>query len=321
MRVTLVLTHDCNLACDYCYTGEKFAKAMSDEVAEQALQLAFSQPGEGVMVSFFGGEPMLEFERMQRFAKRARELGPVDFQVTTNVTILSDNVLSFLKDYDFQVGLSVDGLGDDNRHRPFAGGRSSAELVWRNLEKAAILPKATVLMVVNPDTLEGLPRATERVRELGYRTASLLPHMEATWDGPARAKAHDIYARLAEWTHATLQSDRPLWLSPFADQFCEGLTGRCGFGEDDLAVSPSGNLYPCARLVGTDRRADLRLGHVAEGVSPELVKRVRARARAKMEGCGAQGCQCAALMPGKTLTQLENTGFFQDLIRRSAAAV
>lgn len=321
MRITLVLTHDCNLACDYCYTGEKFAKAMPDEVAERALQLAFSQGGRA-MVSFFGGEPLLEFERMQRFARRARELGPVDFQVTTNVTILSDAVLGFLQEYDFQVGLSVDGLGEHNRHRPFVGGRSSAELVWKNLEKAAVLPKATVLMVVNPDTLEGLPQATERVRQLGYRTATLLPHMEAQWDGPARSKAEEVYAQLAAWCHASLTSDRPLWLSPFAEQFCEdGLLGSCGFGEDDVAVAPSGNLYPCARLVGTDRRADIRLGNVVDGLSPELVRNVRARARAKMEGCGAEGCQCAALMPGKTLTQLQNTGFFTDLIRRAATAV
>jgi len=319
MRVTLVLTHDCNLACDYCYTGEKFAQAMPDEVAERALQLAFSQ-GDRVAVSFFGGEPMLEFERMQRFARRARELGPVDFQVTTNVTILSDAVLHFLEEYDFQVGLSVDGLGTSNRHRPFVGGRSSAELVWKNLEKAAGLKKATVLMVVNPDTLDGLPEATERLRSLGYRTASLLPHMEADWDAPARSKAEEIYARLAGWCHASLTSDRPLWLSPFAEQFCEeGLSEKsCGFGEDDVAVAPSGNLYPCARLVGTDRRADIRLGNVIDGLSPELVRNVRARARAKMEGCGAEGCQCAALMPGKTLTQLQNTAFFHELIRKAA---
>lgn len=39
MNLTLVLTHDCNLRCRYCYAGKKFGRAMSWDVAKRALDL------------------------------------------------------------------------------------------------------------------------------------------------------------------------------------------------------------------------------------------------------------------------------------------
>ena len=42
---------------------------------------------------------------------------------------------------------------------------------------------------------------------------------------------------------------------------------HCGFGAGEIAVAPSGNLYPCERLIGEDAPGQLlRLpGHVLEG--------------------------------------------------------
>ena len=41
MDVSPALTHDCNLGCGYCYTGAKFRKRMSREIADKGLALAF----------------------------------------------------------------------------------------------------------------------------------------------------------------------------------------------------------------------------------------------------------------------------------------
>ena len=41
----------------------------------------------------------------------------------------------------------------------------------------------------------------------------------------------------------------------------------CGFGSGEIAVAPSGNLYPCERLIGADEEGNpMRLaGHVLDG--------------------------------------------------------
>src|SRR5690242_3737254 len=72
MDVALVLTHDCNLGCTYCYAGEKFRKRMSREVMLGALELAFA--GEArPQVAFFGGEPLMEWERLVEATLAAEE--------------------------------------------------------------------------------------------------------------------------------------------------------------------------------------------------------------------------------------------------------
>jgi uncharacterized protein len=43
-------------------------------------------------------------------------------------------------------------------------------------------------------------------------------------------------------------------------------TSRCGFGNGEIAVAPSGSLYPCERLIGADPpNSPLCLGHVSDG--------------------------------------------------------
>ena len=54
MDATLVLTHDCNLGCSYCYTGRKFRKVMPDDIAEKGLQFAFSDVAEVVVEQVAG---------------------------------------------------------------------------------------------------------------------------------------------------------------------------------------------------------------------------------------------------------------------------
>lgn len=320
MRVTLVLTHDCNLACDYCYTGEKFAKSMPQKVAWEALRLAFRQSrnqSERLCVSYFGGEPLLEFEAMARYTRKAhqwarRHQRPIEFQVTTNATILSKKILDFFNRYPFRVAFSVDGLdADHDRHRPFVSGRASSPVVWKNLELASRQLRASIHIVVNPDTLKGLVPTVRRLHELGYRDITLLPNMDTLWDSQSRSLVREVYLEL----HQLQSSSRELMVSPMSDlELEEPRLKACGFGSDDLAVSPTGALYPCARLVGTDQREPLHLGHVKTGVDLGKVKNLKARARAKQSGCGTEGgCACATFMPGDILRQLDNTRFFHQL--------
>jgi uncharacterized protein len=93
------------------------------------------------------------------------------------------------------------------------------------------------------------------------------------------------------WTHWTSEDTEVLCraLATCADMWATGLprtsinwfdekaarlmgiqgnpTARCGFGDGQIAVAPSGNLYPCERLIGEDRaNHPMRLpGHVLHG--------------------------------------------------------
>lgn len=324
MKVCLVLTHQCNLGCSYCYAGEKFRSSMSLETGLQSLKLAFSKPGP-LEISFFGGEPMIAFESMARLTRVAanwarRSHRELRFAVTTNATILKEKHLRFLKHYNFFVGLSIDGVEEEHdRHRPFVGGRGSGELVWRNLESACqVLDDFRVMMVVRPDTVAGLPEAVERMYRLGVSKISLLPEVEADWSNH-QALLRDVFGRLAQVCYLSMLTEEPLLISPFVElhpsrqRATTGASGGCGFGSDEVAISPAGNLYPCARLVGPDRRAEVRIGNLEQGLDRQRIEALQQQAQSQLNSCGSGGCQCLALMPGDSQVQLANVAMFTRL--------
>ncbi|MBX3167297.1 MAG: radical SAM protein [Candidatus Eremiobacteraeota bacterium] len=329
MKVCLVLTHQCNLGCSYCYAGEKFKSSMNWRTGLESLRLAFSRPGP-VEVSFFGGEPMIAFDtlaRLTRVASRwARRAGrQIRFSVTTNATILKDKHLRFLKHYNFFVGVSLDGVEEvQDRQRPFVGGRGSGELVWRNLEAICRqLEDFRVLMVVRPDTLALLPAAVERMYRLGVSKLSLLPEAESEWSD-ARPLLTEVYHQLARICYLSMLTEEPMWISPFVELHPGRSAGSgregCGFGADELAVSPAGNFYPCARLVGPDRRAEVRIGNLEQGMDWERISQLQAQADEHLSSCGTGGCKCLALMPGDQLSQLANVAMFSEITGQACLA-
>jgi uncharacterized protein len=334
VKVCLVLTHQCNLACSYCYAGEKFNKHMSEETALEGLEMLFSGQGD-LELSFFGGEPFLRFDLMSRVctvarARAQREGRRLSFQVTTNGTILESKQLDFLAEFNVWTALSLDGPEDiQDLARPFTNGRGSGRLVWRNVERALErLERVHILMVVSPATIDSLLPAVERLYRAGASRISLLPDLEADWD-LVQSQAQTVWARLARICLLSMCTDQPLYLSPFSTYFpanevfpSEG-QGSCDFGGAQVTIAPSGNLYPCARLVGTDRRGDVCIGHIKSGWQREKSEQLRQTGEQGLRqgGCGQGGCQCIPLMPGDTRRQLEHSARFAHWTRDAAAPV
>lgn len=341
VHVTLVLTHRCNLACTYCYAGEKTARTMPMDVGWKALALALATPApEPVHVAFFGGEPLMAFDRLAAFTRLVSRWGrrrgrKVVFTVTTNGTLLNDRRLHFLQHHGFYVGVSLDGVPEaHDRYRTFASGRGSADLVWRNLERAAqVLDHLSVNMVLSPDTIQAVPEAAARLRSIYVYRLELSPDLDAPWDEAARATARGVYGDLVRLYLETRATDHPLFIHPFVDEMARDgapkvRTGEsfCALGTDEVAVAPAGSIYPCARLVGDDRRTELRIGDVDQGVSRERADAVRDEAISRVRSCGGDcHCLCVPLMPGDGSRQVEQMQFFErlaeDALREALAAL
>ena len=81
MKVTLSLTHNCNLSCRYCYSGRKFEKEMSFVTAQKIVDFAMNITpiNQKIEFSFFGGEPLLCFDLIKQIIDyirgKERELG------------------------------------------------------------------------------------------------------------------------------------------------------------------------------------------------------------------------------------------------------
>jgi uncharacterized protein len=140
---------------------------MSEEIAEQALEIAFQSPSKRIKIEFQGGEPLLNFSLITKIVSaakaRAQTAGKaVDFVIASNLALLDDAVLTFCKANDILLSTSLDGPPDlHNKNRPRPGGNSH-ELATRGIRRAQ--------EVLGPECVGALMTTTEasldRVEEI-----------------------------------------------------------------------------------------------------------------------------------------------------------
>lgn len=331
-HLSLVLTHACNLACHYCYTGKKFARAMPSTIAERALEYAVAR-GRVVALTFFGGEPLLAYDRLVEvvgLAARMAERGGVTFrtQVTTNGTLLDRARADELARLGVRTTLSLDGVREAHEAtRPAHGGGSSWEAAVHAAHhiRAAGAP-LEIIAVTDPSNVRLLAASVRFLAELGAESIGLNPCYEAAWSDDDLAVWGEQLTQVASFYAERMRAGRPVSIRPFDRKLARALAGpttearSCGLGRENVAVAPSGNLYPCERLVGEDRDGRFVIGTLADGADPARVERVRrGPADPSCGGCAerwrcSSSCACANLaetgetdLPGGTQCWFEQT--------------
>jgi len=138
-HLVLNITERCNLRCRYCSFSGVYEdhrshsnRIMSDEVLESALDFYSTFPGVTKSIGFYGGEPLLELPFIRRATESARSRMPqITFRLTTNATLLSDDVCRFLVDNDFRLTISIDGPREvHDRYRVTPDGQGSFHQAW-----------------------------------------------------------------------------------------------------------------------------------------------------------------------------------------------
>lgn len=314
MQLVLVLTHQCDLACTYCYAGPKDARRMPRAVGERAIERALlAVPSGGTLhLGLFGGEPLLAWDlgrALIRYASaRAAARGVrVEAALTSNGTHLDERTLDELLELDVQVTISMDGLpAVHDAVRPRRGGQPSSGAALAAIDRlvARGVP-VKVISVVRPESLDELAAGA---RFLAARGVSTLVHSldhSAAWlpsDGPRLARA--VAGLRAVWVER-FPALQVAWLEGKAALLLDPALGKpaCGVGQREIAVAPSGRLYPCERLVGDDAPGPFQAGHVDDDAGPlRLTRAFRARpgAAAACGDCAAEpwcsnACACANL--------------------------
>jgi uncharacterized protein len=262
--LVLMVNHACNLRCSYCYTGLKFTRAMPAQVARKSVDRAHASlgPGGTLELSFFGGEPLLEPALIEDTITYARSLcaesrNELVISMTTNGTIDSPQAIRILLDPELDLTVSFDGLPElHDRHRIDTDGRGSSARVLATIKQLIAAEKVfQVIMVVRPDTVAALPDGLRFLRDRGVDM--IVPSLDL-WTAWTAADLLKLEAALEASAQVWRDGLPRFGVSWFNEKAVE-LAGvpllenaRCGFGKGEIAVAPSGNLYPCERLIGID---------------------------------------------------------------------
>lgn len=121
LLIDLLVSCSCNLNCRYCYETHKSPRMMEIETAKTVLRNRFAAEAERgkysrLEISFFGGEPLLNFGLIREISEWMwAQKWPMDYVlcITTNGTLLNDSMRSWLSanKHRIDVSLSLDGLG------------------------------------------------------------------------------------------------------------------------------------------------------------------------------------------------------------------
>lgn len=273
--VTLVLTHDCNLGCGYCYAGAKFQKRMSPETATKAVDLAFVDGAREAQISFFGGEPLLAYEQLVVSATYARSQAKargveLKLSVTTNGTLLDEARAATLEALGVYVALSIDGTREaHDSGRSLLGGGSSFDQVTRGLGVLVGrgVPFETI-SVVTPQNAHLVGETVEFLFAAGVPRVGLNPCYEAAFTDEELAGWERGLERAADVMIDWYRRGRIVSVTVFDNKVLAAIKGglatgdKCSLGQTSVAVAPSGNLFPCERLVAEDEAPEHVMGHV-----------------------------------------------------------
>lgn len=294
-RAELFLADGCNLNCTYCFEGLKPRRLMPLELAQTAVERLvkeWSRDEKVVGIALFGGEPLLNWPVLKRVVEYAKENAQrsgkqVSFFVTTNGTLLNSERVRFLKDHQVYVMLSMDGLPEvHDRHRRTVKNRPSFSLVWRGFQLLREHYETfDVRMTVMPDTAPLLFESVMFLSEHGVSNIVIVPAFGVEWRLDDRKVYWQQIRRIAEhFRSAGRQDSASVRISPLQDlEKTEELVKRIGGGSEQndfgcysgcyagangVAVTSSGEIFPCSAFVGSkELRESYRLGTVQEGLN------------------------------------------------------
>jgi uncharacterized protein len=280
MKYTLLITQKCNLRCSYCYIRKKNC-SMPLDIARDVVDFIYDRTPqqENIDIGFFGGEPILEFELMKSINSIIKNHSQYDsdrvtLSVVTNGLILTEEMAEFINAQEIEFCISCDGppsIQDIFRCTP--NGKCSSSAVEQTIKKAVeIFPSVLVNAVYTPSTLSYLPQTVEYFYTLGLKRIFLSPDYSAAWTKEDIESLENVYNQVAEKYIKYYLLGNPHFINIIDNkitvilrsgyQQCE----RCGMGKSELSFTPSGNIYPCERLVGADDGFEHCIGNVRNGI-------------------------------------------------------
>lgn len=282
----LHVAHDCNLACEYCFASKgDYAtqrSLMSYEVACKALEFLAQNSGtrRNIEVDFFGGEPLLNFGVIKRVVDYGRELEKstnkiFHFTVTTNGTILNQEILDFINENMDNIVISLDGRKCINdAMRPDRGNHGTYDKIVSNARKIVESREGKQYYIRGTFTANNLDFGKDvfHIADLGFKEVSVEPVVGS--GEPFHLTMEHVptileeYEKLARDYLEYIKDGKELNYYHFNINLYDGpcihrRIVACGAGYEYLAVSPEGDIYPCHQFVG---QPEFVMGNVFSGI-------------------------------------------------------
>lgn len=271
------IAHDCNMVCEYCFASKgDFGcgkKLMSFETAKKAIDFLVekSQTRKNLEVEFFGGEPLMAFETIEKTVKYARSLEKTynknfRFTLTTNGLLLDDTKIDFINKEIYTVVLSLDGRKEINDNmRKTKSGQGTYDIIIPKFKKLVELRGSKNYFIRGTFTKNNLNFSQDvmHIYNLGFDEISIEPVMSCSKEpynidetelqtilNEYEGLAKNIYSMKKNGSNINFYRFMiDLKKTPCAIKKLKG----CSCGNEFIAVTPDGDIFPCHQFVGDNR--------------------------------------------------------------------
>ena len=297
----LVLTHECNLRCKYCFVHKKPEHMTYQTALDSVNFLIKNAEEEGVVprLNYFGGEPMMMWDSiivpLTNWIRNEYKK-PFNLGITTNGTYLDDEKIEFIKKNKINLLFSIDGGKEtQDYNRPYHDGTGSFDSLKDIIPKiSANFKQATFRGTIIPPTCHFLFENIMFAKNNGFKKVYMVPNVFEEWDEDHKEVLKNEFNKYIDYyineyrnnripinfvlldnafldiKKINFAIDNTLYRSLHQCQAC----GKCGLGGTRSAsIHPNGNIYGCQEMTSNEGDQSLfYIGNIYTGMANEKRK-------------------------------------------------
>ena len=322
LTIVINTTNRCNIHCKYCYAStnvdrnEIFSTA---SIVDDIIRLVGNKEDRDISIVFHGGEPLLCWnDIVEMVVKLNNKFRNISYSIQTNVILINNDIVDFIKTHNFKIGVSLDGYNKQTNVNRFGEDKKDyLKTVLQNIDLLAFNDvKTGILSVVTETNYKSLLNnviffVEKGVKYFGFnfflskgrgaysKTEISIHELVKIYENLARYindynANHELKDYISERTVSVLiysLSHKPLGAC---------FSTPCSAGENLYAIDVNGDVYPCDEFVGD---AQFCIGNIrnakfsTDDIKNDNYSNLRCRSNDSIEKC--KECSVSKLCPFK----------------------
>lgn len=242
---TVVLTDECNFNCSYCYQ-KRGNSYLDSTVLEKSLHFFLPYLAEECFVDFTGGEPLLAFNQIERAVNHLKNKNKtlnkkIKFTITTNGSLINQDILKFLNQHKFFMILSFDGLAQDISRK-----KGSSKQIIRTIK--TILKNCDIVLEINsvftPESVGYFAKSMESLIDLGVSSISFALNHIPQWDLPSLLLLEKELESVRDFALLFYNKTGTIPFKNLRKRYRRKIF-TCTAGEKRMALAADGKLWGC----------------------------------------------------------------------------
>ncbi len=294
--LALFITDNCNMRCSYCFV-KKSKKSMSLELAKKSIDMALGLGYENVIITFLGGEPLLEYEKIKKIINYSKERNVKRYNVATNGLLLNKSKLEYFCKSNVAVQFSFDGTEESqNMCRVKKDAKGSYALLKDKLElfsKYADKMHFEIRMTFSPKTVPHLCESINFLHASGFTNSriNLMPVVSCVkWEEDDFISLREQILKiknLLKVKKVNLYLNECLGECSNVSKLSLEQIVPCNAGTRVLCVDKKGDAYPCFVYAGISdkKKKKYLLGNIETKFKLERGKQFAEKYKAEYLSC------------------------------------